>query len=106
MEQARVPFRKIAFVCINRRPEGEACCSQRDSEAIADALKERVKALGLAGKIRVSKSGCHDVCARGPSVMVFPDYTWYHGVTQNDVERIAQELARGCEHRPTPSALR
>ena len=97
MEQARVPFRKIAFVCINRRPVGEDCCAGRQSEAIAEALKARVKALGLSGKVRVSKSGCQDLCARGPNVMVFPDYTWYHGVTPADVERIAQELARSCE---------
>ena len=97
MEHGRVPYRKIAFVCINRRPEGEACCSQRDSEAIAEALKARMKALGLSRKVRVSKSGCHDVCARGPSVMIFPDYTWYAGVTEDDVERIAQDLARSLE---------
>ena len=97
MEHGRVPYRKIAFVCINRRPEGEDCCAGRQSEAIADALKERVKALGLAGKVRVSKSSCHDVCARGPSVMIFPDYTWYAGVTEDDVERIAQDLARSFE---------
>ena len=97
MEQARIPFRKIAFVCINRRPEGEACCAGRQSEAIAEALKARVKALGLAGKVRVSKSGCHDVCARGPSVMVFPDDVWYSGVTPEDVEQIAQALASGVD---------
>ena len=97
MEQARIPFRKIVFVCINRRPDGEACCAGRQSEAIAEALKARVKALGLSGKVRVSKSGCHDVCARGPSVMVFPDYTWYAGVTEADVEQIAQALASGVD---------
>ena len=97
MERGRVPYRKIAFVCINRRPEGEDCCAGRQSEAIAEALKARMKALGLSGKVRVSKSGCHDVCARGPSVMIFPDYTWYAGVTEDDVERIAQDLARSFE---------
>ena len=102
MERARVPFRKIVFVCINQRPEGEDCCAGRQSEAIAEALKARVKALGLSGQVRVSKSGCHDVCARGPSVMIFPDYTWYAGVTENDVEQIAQELARGFEPASTP----
>ena len=102
MEQSRVPFRKIAFVCINQRPEGEDCCAGRQSEAIAEALKARVKALGLSGKVRVSKSGCHDVCARGPSVMIFPDYTWYAGVTTDDVERIAQALAQSVACSSTP----
>ncbi len=97
MEQAAVPFQKIVFVCINRRAPGEACCAARDSEAIAAALKARVKTLGLAGKIRVSKSGCQDLCARGPNVMVFPDHRVYNGVTLADVDRIVEEIARDCQ---------
>ena len=93
MNQGRVPYRKIVFVCVNQREPQALCCSQRDSEAIAASLKARVKALGLARSIRVSKSGCQDVCAKGPNVMVFPDYVWYHGVTISDVERIVQNTA-------------
>ncbi|MBI3312383.1 MAG: (2Fe-2S) ferredoxin domain-containing protein [Candidatus Omnitrophica bacterium] len=100
MERARVPFQKIVFVCINQREPHEACCSRRDSEAIAAALKARVKALGLSRMVRVSKSGCQDLCARGPNVMVFPDYAWYHGVTPGDVERIIQDIVRALA--PTP----
>ena len=94
MEQHKVPYRKILFVCVNRRGPEETCCSRRESEAIAEALKSRVKALGLARLVRVSKSGCQDVCAKGPNVMVFPDYVWYHGVTIADVERIIDETLR------------
>ena len=97
MEQERVPYQKILFVCINKRQPNETCCSQKDSEAIAEALKARVKTLGLARRVRVSKSGCQDVCAKGPNVMVFPDYVWYHGVAQDDVERIIQETIRGLQ---------
>ena len=95
MEQRRVPYQKILFVCVNKRLPHEVCCAYRDSEAIAAALKERVKALGLSGSVRVSKSGCQDLCAKGPNVMVFPDYVWYHGVTHNDVERIVQDTIQG-----------
>ena len=95
MEQDRVPYRKILFVCINQREPHEACCAQRDSEQIAASLKERIKALGFSRHVRVSTSGCQDVCAKGPNVMVFPDYVWYHGVTLADVERIIQDTVRG-----------
>ena len=95
MEQARVPYQRIVFVCMNRREQPEACCAERGSEAIAEALKARVKALGLSRWVRVSKSGCQDVCAKGPNVMVFPDYVWYHGVTIDDVERIVQDVVSG-----------
>ena len=97
MEHSRVPYQKILFVCINRREPNEACCAHGESEAIAAALKARIKALGLARHVRVSKSGCQDLCAKGPNVMVFPDYLWYHGVTQEDVERIVQDTVRGLQ---------
>ena len=102
MEQERVPYQKILFVCINKREPREVCCSHRNSEAIATALKARVKELGLSRAVRVSKSGCQDLCAKGPNVMVFPDYVWYHGVAPADVERIVQETIRGLSSSPTP----
>ena len=95
MEQAKVPYQKILFVCVNRREPHETCCAHRESEAVAAALKARVKALGLSRAIRVSKSGCQDLCAKGPNVMVFPDYAWYRGVTIADVERIIEEAVQG-----------
>ena len=100
MEQANVPYQKILFVCINRREPSETCCAHRDSEAIAEALKARVKALGLARQVRVSKSGCQDLCAKGPNVMVFPDNVWYHAVTPADVERIVTDAIRGLPSAP------
>ena len=91
MESDTVPYRKILFVCINTREPHETCCAHRESEAIAQALKARIKALGLSKIVRVSTSGCQDLCAKGPNVMVFPDTRWYHGVAVADVERIIQE---------------
>jgi len=95
MQQSRVPYRKILFVCVNKREPNEVCCAHRESEAVAAALKERIKALKLTRMVRVSKSGCQDLCAKGPNVMVFPDYVWYHGVTPGDVERIISEAVQG-----------
>ena len=106
MERAGIPFRKMLFVCVNQRDNGEACCANRDSEAIAAALKERVKALGLSGKIRVSKSGCQDLCAKGPNVMVFPDNVWYDAVTLDDVDRILADLTRSLAAAATSNPAR
>ena len=103
MQQDRVPYQKILFVCINKRESNEICCSHRASEAIAAALKERINTLGLSRVVRVSKSGCQDLCAKGPNVMVFPDYIWYHGVTAADVEHIVQDTVRNLTpDAPTP----
>ncbi len=92
MKQEVVPFQKILFVCVNRRESPETCCAAKDSEPIAAALKARIKSMGLSRLVRVSQSGCQDLCAKGPNVMVFPDYRHYHGVTQQDVERIIHDV--------------
>lgn len=94
MERARLPYQKIVFVCVNQREPKEICCAARESLAIAEALKARIKALGLSRLVRVSKSGCQDVCAKGPNVMVFPEGVWYYGVTPGDVERIVHDTIR------------
>ncbi len=95
MDTGPIPYQKILFVCVNARQPHEACCAHRDGEAIAASLKARIKALGLARMVRVSKSGCQDRCADGPNVMVFPESRWYRGVCLEDVERIVQETVRG-----------
>ncbi len=95
MEQGTLPYKKILFVCVNKREPNAICCAHRESESIAAALKARVKELGLTREVRVSKSGCQDLCAKGPNVMMFPDAVWYHGVTRDDVERIVQDAVRG-----------
>ncbi len=94
MERGRVPYQKIVFVCVNKRAPQDTCCAHRDSEAIATALKAHIKELGLARHVRVSTSGCQDVCAKGPNVMVFPDHAWYQGVTLDNIERIVHDLTR------------
>ncbi len=102
MERSAVPYRRILFVCVNQREPGKICCAERDSEQIAEELKGRVKALGLAHLIRVSKSGCQDVCAHGPNIMVFPDHIWYQQVQLGDLDRILEDVTRGLHDSASP----
>jgi (2Fe-2S) ferredoxin len=43
---------------------------------------------GLAGRVRINKSGCLDQCEHGPTVVVYPDAVWYGGVKPEDAEEI------------------
>lgn len=101
MEITRSPYIKHLYVCVNQRDPGVTCCSHGGGEAIREKLKAYVKENGLKGKVRVSASGCMDLCAKGPNVMVYPDYRWYHGVTLADVDTIIEKelspLVRGNE---------
>jgi (2Fe-2S) ferredoxin len=86
MKQEAIPYHRMLFVCTNVRPEGDRpCCGLRGSEKILETLKEEVKKRGLKGKVRALKSGCMDLCEKGPNVMIFPDGILHSGVAPEDV---------------------
>lgn len=89
---------RYLFVCVNQRPDDnpKGCCSARGSEEIRAALKEQVKARGLA-KIgaRICESSCLDQCSSGVCILVEPDHFFYGRVTLADVPEIAEALATG-----------
>ncbi len=92
MEQAPASFLKYFFVCENQRAEG-ACCGTKGTE-IREALKLKVKAMGLAGSIRVSRSGCIDVCSQGPNVLLMPESIWFKKVNPADVDAMIERAAK------------
>ena len=98
MKSGTSPHLKHLYVCLNLRDDGRACCAGRDSEAILEKLKGYVKTNGLKGKVRVSRSGCMDLCERGANVMVYPDNRWYSAVTLEDADRIIEEQLAPLAH--------
>lgn len=98
MDSKPVPFKRTLFVCVNCRDAGErpSCAAPgRDGLALLEALKAEVKARGLKGKVRVSRSGCLDLCEQGPNAFLYPEGTWYHGLSAADAPRLAERLAEG-----------
>lgn len=91
MDRQLSPYQKHLYVCVNQREPGKTCCAAGGGEAILEKLKAYVKAHGLKGKVRISRSGCMDLCAQGPNVMVTPDHEWYSHITLEDVDRIIAE---------------
>jgi (2Fe-2S) ferredoxin len=85
-------FQRHLFICINERghddPRGS--CTARGSPAVAEALKAKVHACGLKRIVRVNKAGCLDQCARGVTVVVYPEAVWYGGVQLSDVDEIVE----------------
>jgi (2Fe-2S) ferredoxin len=86
-------YRYHVFFCTNRRDDGRPCCGTHDAQSMRDYAKERVKALGLAGKgqVRVSNAGCLDRCEEGPCVVIYPEATWYTYVDREDIDEIISE---------------
>lgn len=84
------PFRKHVFVCLHERPPGDprGDCTSKGSPQVLKALKQALKARGLSEEIRANKAGCLDNCARGCSMVVYPEGVWYGGVQLGDIEEI------------------
>lgn len=87
---------RYLFVCTNRRADEDAkgCCAARGAEEIRTALKEQVKAGGLARlRARICKSSCLDQCSSGVCILVEPDHFFYGHVTLEDLPEIVDALA-------------
>lgn len=95
MEKKSVPFERTAFVCVNVREGGRKACANPGvgGDKVCEMLKSAVKAAGLKGKVRVARSGCLDLCEKGPNVFLYPSGQWFSGVSQSDVPEILKKLA-------------
>jgi (2Fe-2S) ferredoxin len=86
-------YRYHVFFCTNERDDGRPSCGERCSADLRDYAKSRVKALGLAGqgRVRVNMSGCLDRCDEGPTVVIYPEGTWYRVTSREDVDELIRE---------------
>lgn len=91
-------FERHLFICENQRPAGHprGCCLDKGSAAVRARFKEEIERRGLKGVYRANGAGCLDQCARGVTVVVYPEGTWYGGVTEADVSPILDALEHGA----------
>jgi (2Fe-2S) ferredoxin len=92
-------FERHIFICTNQRPDADprGCCAARGSGKVVEAFKVELVRRGLKGRMRANKAGCLDNCARGVSVVIYPDGVWYGGVTAEDVPEIVERHLVGGE---------
>jgi (2Fe-2S) ferredoxin len=87
------PFERHVFVCVNERspsnPKG--CCCSKGAQEVRSRLKKLAFDAGLRGRVRVNAAGCLDQCAKGVSMVVYPEGVWYGHVTPDDVDEIFRE---------------
>lgn len=85
------------FICQNERPPAapKPSCGSRGGREIAQAFAEILgRNEDLWGKVAVTGCGCLGPCFEGPSIVVYPEGTWYAGVRPEDVEEIVNSHLR------------
>ena len=92
-------FQRHIFVCVNERTPDDprGCCRARGSLEVAEAFKSKLYARGLKRVVRANKAGCLDQCARGVTVVIYPEAVWYGHVTVDDVDEIIERHVLGGE---------
>ena len=85
-------YQRHFFVCQTQRPPmGKPSCGARGSAEVLMLLQEGLSAHpDLWGTVTVTSSGCLGPCFDGPSIVVYPEGTWYVGVTAADVGELVQ----------------
>jgi (2Fe-2S) ferredoxin len=59
---------------------------------VAAHLARRLREEGLARReVHLSEADCLGLCVGGPTMIVYPDGTWYGEVTPDNAERILRE---------------
>ncbi len=83
-------YKKHVFICTNQKDGGKKCCGAEHGMALVDAFKASLKEKNLHVEMRAQKTGCLDVCALGPALVVYPEGVFYGKVELSDVEEIIE----------------
>lgn len=82
-------FRRHVFLCT-----GPSCCTPEVGQAAWDALKQNIKSAGLTSGPNAccrTKVGCLRICCHGPTMVVYPEGTWYSGMTAGRMPQFVRE---------------
>lgn len=79
---------------------GPTCCTPEAGMAAWEALKKGMKEKGLLSGPEAcyrTKVGCLRICTEGPTMLVYPEGTWYHGMTAERIPRFVVEHLQNKE---------
>jgi len=84
-------YHRHVFLCV-----GDSCCTTEVGLAAWDALKQELKDKNLSlstgpNACYRTKVNCLRICTGGPILVVYPEGTWYQGMTADRIPRFVQE---------------
>lgn len=72
---------------------GPNCCTPQEGQEAWDVLKQQIKQHQLGSgdnSCYRTKVGCLRICCHGPTMVVYPEGTWYHGMTAERIPAFVQ----------------
>jgi (2Fe-2S) ferredoxin len=82
-------YARHVFLCT-----GPSCCTPEEGQAAWEVLKKSLKDAGLGSGPNAcyrSKVGCLRICCHGPTMVVYPEGTWYHGMSAERIPLFVQK---------------
>jgi (2Fe-2S) ferredoxin len=82
-------YQRHVFLCT-----GPTCCTPETGLASWETLKQTLKDKGLTAGPQAcyrTKVGCLRICVHGPTMVVYPEGTWYHGMTPERIPLFVQQ---------------
>ncbi len=77
------------FICTNQLSGIEKLsCGEAHGLELVTEFKKQLKDLNINLKIRVNRSGCLGICNLGPTIVIYPEGTYYVDVKKEDVNEI------------------
>jgi (2Fe-2S) ferredoxin len=66
-------------------------CKKRGAKTVRGALKDELRAQGMNRDVRIDCVDCLGLCKHGPNLIIYPNGTWYLGITENDIPKLVRE---------------
>jgi (2Fe-2S) ferredoxin len=82
-------YRRHVLLCT-----GPNCCTPEDGLAAWEVLKQQIKDHDLGSGEKAcyrTKVGCLRICCHGPTMLVYPEGTWYHGMNAERIPQFVQQ---------------
>ena len=84
-------YKRHVFLCL-----GPDCCAAQVGREAWDVLKHLLKEKGLSigtgpNACYRTKVNCLRICSGGPIMVVYPEGTWYAGMTADRIPRFVQQ---------------
>ena len=78
-------YRSHILIC------GGTGCTSSGSARILQTFQDELTRYGLNEEVKIVKTGCFGLCAKGPVVIVYPEGAFYAHVRAEDVKEIVEE---------------